>query len=295
MLSVDIGCMKLTASDFMTFKPASVDAHVPIIIAAKVMSHKGFRHLPVVEPDASLVGIVTALDVVNALGGGSKYRSLVTQKHGGNLPSALMDNVATIMSKQVCTLPTRDFTLSKLVQLMVDANKGYVVGVEGGQPAWISTLRNITLHMGRKEFGVKVGQVMTRELVTVQANQNLLGALKLMCARDIRRLLVFSDRTLNGILTATDILRFATSGRGTDLLKNGRFHTTPIADVATRGVTTTPDDVDIGEAAQVLHNYWIGSLAVKRGEDVVGIVTERDLVHKGFKILYQRFISTLTA
>ncbi|WP_457612475.1 CBS domain-containing protein, partial [Methanocaldococcus sp.] len=47
----------------------------------KTMNEGGFRRLPIVNPgNKKLLGIVTAMDIVNFMGGGDKY-NLIRERH----------------------------------------------------------------------------------------------------------------------------------------------------------------------------------------------------------------------
>jgi len=53
----------------------------PIYDAIKIMVKEGFRRLPIADPATKrLLGIITATDIVNFLGGGSKFQ-LVQNKY----------------------------------------------------------------------------------------------------------------------------------------------------------------------------------------------------------------------
>lgn len=65
------------------------------------------------------------------------------------------------------------------------------------------------------------------------------------------------------------------------LLTRGVDVTTTVADVMTRGVRTMAPDDSMALAAQAMEELNIGSLPVMEDGEVVGIVTDRDLVVRG--------------
>jgi hypothetical protein len=54
-------------SDYMSSPPLVVDTSAPVALAARLMSEAGLHHLLVVDSEARLAGIVSAVDVMRAL------------------------------------------------------------------------------------------------------------------------------------------------------------------------------------------------------------------------------------
>ena len=57
----------MKVGDVMTKHPLVVDLDVPVRVAADLMRSKGIRHLPVVDADAHVLGIVTDRDLRHAV------------------------------------------------------------------------------------------------------------------------------------------------------------------------------------------------------------------------------------
>lgn len=51
--------------DFMTKDPMSIEPNETIAFALNLMSHGGFRHLPVVDQTGSAIGIISVKDVID--------------------------------------------------------------------------------------------------------------------------------------------------------------------------------------------------------------------------------------
>ncbi len=114
---------------------------------------------------------------------------------------------------------------------------------------------------------------MHSPVVTVEADQTLAEAYRLMRENDIRHLPVMRAGRLAGIVSDRD-LRFATSA----------LHPTPFSDDALiEGVmmrephTAAPDD-PVEEAAREMHRLRIGCLPVLDEGTLVGMVTVTDLL-----------------
>jgi len=114
---------------------------------------------------------------------------------------------------------------------------------------------------------------MHSPVVTVEADQTLAEAYRLMRENDIRHLPVMRAGRLAGIVSDRD-LRFATSA----------LHPTPFSDDAlVEGVmmrephTAAPGD-PVEEAAREMHRFRIGCLPVLDAGRLVGMVTVTDLL-----------------
>ncbi|HSE94114.1 MAG TPA: CBS domain-containing protein, partial [Methylomirabilota bacterium] len=58
--------MTTLVRDVMTRAPLTIDPQAPVATAAAVMRERGFRHLPVVEDDGRLVGMISDRDIRSA-------------------------------------------------------------------------------------------------------------------------------------------------------------------------------------------------------------------------------------
>jgi len=58
---------ELVAGDVMTVDPVAEEPTVTIALALTLMSHGGFRHLPLVDSERRPIGVVTVKDIVDAI------------------------------------------------------------------------------------------------------------------------------------------------------------------------------------------------------------------------------------
>lgn len=56
-------------SEFMTKNPTSASLMDPMAYALNLMSHGGFRHLPLIDQDGDVVGIISIKDIVDFIAG----------------------------------------------------------------------------------------------------------------------------------------------------------------------------------------------------------------------------------
>lgn len=124
-----------------------------------------------------------------------------------------------------------------------------------------------------------VGEVCTREPITIDPSGSAPEARKLMQSNDIRRLPVVRDGRLVGIVTLLDLMGAAPSA-ATSLSVwelNYLLDKVKIEQIMTKNVRSVRLDTPVHEAAALMLAYKIGGLPVLDGDDVVGIITESDI------------------
>jgi CBS domain-containing protein len=113
-----------------------------------------------------------------------------------------------------------------------------------------------------------VGDVMSKNLLTVEAATSLTDAAARMCDRDVGAILVVAGDRLTGILTERDILRAVAQGK--------------VASDVGAWMTPHPETVEADEptrqAASIMIHSGFRHLPVLDGPKPVGIVSIRDLM-----------------
>jgi CBS domain-containing protein len=102
-------------------------------------------------------------------------------------------------------------------RIMRDENVGSLPLVEGGRLVGTVTDRDIVVRViadGRDPQSVSVGEIASRDLVTVDPQQNLDEALRLMAQHQVRRIpVVEEDGRLVGVVAQADVAQEAKSKR----------------------------------------------------------------------------------
>jgi signal-transduction protein with cAMP-binding, CBS, and nucleotidyltransferase domain len=114
-----------------------------------------------------------------------------------------------------------------------------------------------------------VGDVMSRNLLTVEATTALDKAAERMCDLNVGAILVLSGDTVSGILTERDVLR---------AVAQGGVEGTNVAAWMTRDPETVDADESTGQAASIMIHGGFRHLPVLDGGKPVGIVSIRDLM-----------------
>jgi CBS domain-containing protein len=114
-----------------------------------------------------------------------------------------------------------------------------------------------------------VGEVMTRNLLTVEPTTTLAAAAERMSDRGVGAALVLSGESVSGILTERDVLR---------AVATGGVEGTHVAAWMTRDPETVDVSEPTGQAAALMIHGGFRHLPVMDGGKPVGIVSIRDLM-----------------
>ncbi|MGH8868839.1 MAG: CBS domain-containing protein [Actinomycetes bacterium] len=117
---------------------------------------------------------------------------------------------------------------------------------------------------------MRVADVMTKASISESPTDTLRGAAERMWQQQTGSLVVMDAGRLVGIVTERDVLKAAAHGAQLD--------ETLIKDVMTGEVVTTGADSPLRDAARTMAQHWIRHLPVVEGGDVVGILSQRDIL-----------------
>jgi CBS domain-containing protein len=119
-----------------------------------------------------------------------------------------MSRIADVMSLRVVSVRPEE-SVQTAIARMLEENVGSVAVTEGSELVGIFTERDV-LRLAGQGGGLgelRIGDVMTRKLVTVSPDDDALAAARLMSERKIRHIPVVQDGNVLGILGIRDVLR----------------------------------------------------------------------------------------
>ena len=141
-----------------------------------------------------------------------------------------MPSVKDIMTKDVVTIESSK-TVFEAAELMTTKGLGCLIVVIKSFPVGIITERDIVRRIvaKRSSLEVKVTEVMTKTLITVDPDTSLREAARVMSTNKIRRLPVLKDNKLVGIVVASDFVRNVGKKTTTEEILDalGRYPTGP--------------------------------------------------------------------
>lgn len=118
--------------------------------------------------------------------------------------------------------------------------------------------------------GIKVGDVMTRKFISVEPAASIESCAKTMAKKRVGSLIVKEGQKLKGIITEGDIIQ--TVAKGMNLKK------TPVSKIMTKHVIGISPSKDLYESLIVMKKKAIRWLPVIVDSNVIGFLTEKDIL-----------------
>ena len=257
---------------------------------AKVMMEHEFRRLPIADPGSGkLLGIVTVMDILDFFGGGKKF-NIIEKKYEDNFLAAINEPVKEIMTRDLITLSYKA-SIGETIETMLANQLGAIPLVDAdGKIAGIVTERDIALSLAGIAGNETVQDYMSTKVFNTTPGTPLEGACKIMVRNGLRRIPIIGGeadiskaaKKLLGIITSTDIVRFLNakelfdhlnSNLATDVLK------TTVSEIMVEDAITVPPTETIGDLCQLFADKNIGGVPVVKDNEVIGIITERDILN----------------
>jgi CBS domain-containing membrane protein len=131
-----------------------------------------------------------------------------------------------------------------------------------------------------------VGAIMTRTPQTIERNQSLETADRLVAGSRIRHLPVVDGERVVGVLSQRDLFQAALSqALGYGSVGRARLLSSiPVKEVMSEPAVTVEADTPIRDAAQLMVSRKIGCLPVVERGVLVGLVTESDVVRHAYAV-----------
>lgn len=132
---------------------------------------------------------------------------------------------------------------------------------------------------------MQIKNLMSEDIITIDKDQNLSDALKLLRKHNISRLPVTNNKELVGIISERDIATKLGSSKY-ESMPASRLH---ISSVMVKDVFTVPQTMQLDEVARLMLDNGIGSVPVMDEDDkMVGIVSKADFVTLAVGIAFDK-------
>lgn len=251
----------MQVKDIMT-TPLSIDKSERLGQALDLMEKYDTRRL-VVTNNGKLGGIITMRQIARVLG---TRRSL-------GLPASSLHVAAATLDAVITVLPEMEVEDAALL-----LQKTSVLVVTKGEEI-LGWLRPREVLSAVKLPGVAKDAM--RGALTVNPQERLIHARRMMMDRDLGRLPVVEGGKLVGIITERDIAKSLRAFR--DLVswrqQDARIKNLLVSDVMTRDVQSIYDDTPLEEVRTIILNENRGGLPVLNRDDLlVGMITRRCLI-----------------
>ena len=179
-------------------------------------------------------------------------------------------HVADVMSKKVATVSPDEIVISA-AKIMSEEKISCLVVMDGEDVAGIITETDVLRRVGNdaKDFyRTKLCRIMSCPVESVPSDLSILDAGNIMGAKHIKRLPVLKENKLVGIVTQTDLVRALTSyGLWRD-----------VSEIMSRDIAGIQRRATVAEAAKIMISRKISCIIVLDGNDVTGVLTEKDLL-----------------
>ena len=125
-----------------------------------------------------------------------------------------------------------------------------------------------------------VRKKMKKDLVTVTKDERMTTAKKLLQEKNIRHLPVVDGKKLIGLVTNMDIRKAEASPATSLEIRELHYllDKLTVGEIMTRNVITISPDISVEEATTLIHDNKIGCLPVVEDGNLVGIITENDVM-----------------
>ena len=121
---------------------------------------------------------------------------------------------------------------------------------------------------------MQIKNLMSTSLITIDKDQSLSDALKLLRKNKISRLPVLNNKELVGIVSERDIAKKLGSSKY-ESMPASRLH---VSSVMVKDIISVPQSMRLAEVANIMLENGIGSVPVMEDDKMVGIVSKADFI-----------------
>ncbi len=220
----------------MTPHPRTIPEAAGLKTAIRTMAEHRIKHLPVIDPQGRLVGVLSRADILRAVAAGAEV--VPEEEEEEVAPSPKARTVGDVMMTEVPTV-SRETPIDDVVHLTLNSPSRRVVvidpeGVVQGvitdrrllaraaadiQPKFLQALGDLidaVAHWRSERKPLTAGDLMRTDVFTVRAEEPIIHAIQLMMQHQVKRLVVVdAEGRLQGIVDRQTLLQWLaeTAGR----------------------------------------------------------------------------------
>ncbi|MHC4286195.1 MAG: sigma 54-interacting transcriptional regulator, partial [Planctomycetota bacterium] len=180
--------------------------------------------------------------------------------------------VRDVMRKDMITNSPGESVLSA-ARTMCESNSSCIVVFDNDSLAGILTETDLLKRIasGEKDYSkITMAETMSSPVETVPADLPVIEAIKIMEDKHVKRLPVLQEKQLVGIITQTDLTQLLASAA---LWRN-------VIEIMSLDVAGIQRKASVADAAEVMTSRHISCTVALEEDEVVGILTERDLLKR---------------
>jgi len=253
---------KITSSDVLSCRQTHMVQSV-----LESMLKSGITKMPVTTKAGRLVGIISASDILDFLGGGTKYKIFVMNKRKTD------QHIKKIMTTDVKT-SNRTHTTARALADFKKHRRGAAPIMHRGRLVGILQEQDFALQI-KEALGIDVEEVMIRKPIVAKENFTIEEVAKMMCKGGFKNLPVTQDNIYLGTVTPIDILAYLHKNK---MLYKLRKAKRKVIRAMKKDAPNVSPNADIYEAVLLMKRNKTNVLPVVEDDELVGILTARDIV-----------------
>ena len=129
-----------------------------------------------------------------------------------------------------------------------------------------------TKHAKKEMRRIAVGDIMTRNVVSISPNSNLHDCTKIMAKEDLNSLIISDSKRLLGIITSRDILKLISKRSNIDLKKIKSIN------IASKKIAVIKPSASLSQAIAKMQACNFRRLPVLSKDKLIGVITLKDIL-----------------
>ncbi|MCD6172787.1 MAG: CBS domain-containing protein [Sulfurimonas sp.] len=170
---------------------------------------------------------------------------------------------------------TKEMSINNAVEVMYSNHEGCVVILEDNRAVGIFTERDIISLLNKStDMNQPISKIIKKEVISVNQERTLEYALHILIDNNIRRLVIVDNYgVFLGVITQEMIV----VGLEEDIYKVN-LKVSQVISSSQKRIVTIPSQSILKDTITLMHSNHIGSVLISENEEIVGIITERDIV-----------------
>ncbi len=244
----------LTVGQHMTAYPVSVLPEISLFETINFMARRGIGNILVTEDDGTPLGILTEREIL---------AQLAFHKH---LPNIQVNQIKLQKFEKL----TPDVSIYEAAKILLTKKTRLLVFSEHDVPVGIITASDLLRAFRKTEYSPLISSFVSKKIYMCAYNDKILDAVELMHKKRIGSVIIEQLEDNYGIFTERDLI-FKVLNNKVQLSEKLKLYSTYPLVTADEGVTAK-------EASSIMAAKNIKRLVLTKNDDIVGIVTARDLV-----------------
>jgi len=254
---------RVTSGDVITVREASKMGDV-----IDLFLHKSFernsRKLFVVDNKNRLKGLISPTDMLSFLGAGPKFEEYKKSR---------MDTYVTRVMERPAYV-SKQITLEKILPMFRNGWYGTYPIVQEDEFRGVISQWDLIKNI-KKKTGLDVNSIMVRKPLRVREEFSVFDTVKMMVRGPFNTLPVTHKGILSGFVMPHDVLSYLGRTKNLDKLHGLDAKT---SQVMKRNILTVRPSDDVSVAISVMSKTRMSSLPVTYSDEVVGIISEKDII-----------------